>query len=191
MRLPFILTVISAIIMTLIVVMLFPSLNSNVNAIIVNNTDFSVNLSTPYDPIDIALKAGLVGVLASLSIFLAGMVIQNRNKKKESKERLARVCNALLIQVNDLDAWYSGKDYEELKKRYYEQNMTTMAPFERIINTAPYDAIVKSGLLGLYFVPNPVHRAISTLRFAIFTACPVSAIVCCFLVLYSRLNVRI
>ena len=44
MRLPLILTAILTISLAVTVVELLPSLNSNVNAIIVNNTDFSVNV---------------------------------------------------------------------------------------------------------------------------------------------------
>lgn len=73
--------------------------------------------------------------------------MERSSKKKESKDRLARVCNTLLIEANDLDEWYKSEGYKELKKSYYEHRMTTTAPFENIINTAPYEGIVNSGLI--------------------------------------------
>jgi hypothetical protein len=103
-------------------------------------------LAIPYDPVDIELKAGLVGVLASLSFFLAGIFVQNWNEKKKANERLSRVCKTVLIEVNNLYNWYKGKEYE-LKKSHYIQNAINPAPYENIINTAPYNGILNSGLI--------------------------------------------
>jgi hypothetical protein len=92
-------------------------------------------LATPDELIDTALKGGLIGVLASLSFFLAGIFVQNWNKKKDSKERLAQVCDTLLLEAKDLDDWYKSEGYKELKKSYYEHGMITAAPFENMISS--------------------------------------------------------
>jgi hypothetical protein len=101
-------------------------------------------LSNPDGVVDLILRGGIV---VAISLFIIQRLMERSSKKKESKDRLARVCNTLLIEANDLDEWYKSEGYKELKKSYYEHRMTTTAPFENIINTAPYEGIVNSGLI--------------------------------------------
>jgi hypothetical protein len=72
--------------------------------------------------VDLILRGGIV---VAISLFIIQRLMERSSKKKESKDRLARVCNTLLIEANDLDEWYKSEGYKELKKSYYEHRMTT------------------------------------------------------------------
>jgi hypothetical protein len=107
-------------------------------------------LPTLYEVIDFILRLGIV---VSISIFAAQIIRESMSKKKESNERLRRVCNTLCIEVNNLDNWYKSEEYEALKTRHYSQNIINTAPYEgiqysqNIINITPYEGIVNSGLI--------------------------------------------
>lgn len=94
---------------------------------------------TLYEVLDLVSK---FGIATAIVIYCIQVYRERRNKKKESNERLCRVCNTLLIEVNALDEWYKSAEYEALKKRHYAAEYS-----ENIINTAPYDGVVNSGLI--------------------------------------------
>ena len=114
-------------------------------------------MTSPYDVfvviLDVIFKAGLFGGFISISVFAYQIFNERRRKEKESKERLCRVCNALRIEIDNLDNWYNSEEYDALKTRRPSQRIITTAPnlpiqySQNIINTAPYDGIVNSGLI--------------------------------------------
>jgi hypothetical protein len=96
-------------------------------------------MSFVYDILDLISK---FGIFVTLVIFGITLYRDRKNKKKESNERLCRVCNTLLVQINELDEWYKKPEYEALKRRHY-----TMEYSENIINIYPYEGIINSGLI--------------------------------------------
>lgn len=96
-------------------------------------------MTTPYEVLDLISK---FSIATGIGTYCFQLFRERRNKKKESNERLRRVCKALLVEVNALDEWYKSPQYEALKKRHY-----SAAYSDNIVNTAPYDGIVNSGLI--------------------------------------------
>lgn len=96
-----------------------------------------------------------IGVIIGISS-LAYQVYKDRtSNKKESKERLYRVCKSLKIDVDNLFKWYEGNQYQKFKSRHYiteysEKDKAYVQKneyFQNIINTVPYNGIVNSGLI--------------------------------------------
>ena len=88
------------------------------------------------------------GVIVTVAIYIIQTIKERNDKKKETKDRLIRVCNALKVEVDKLNDWYDSKEYEELKIRGYIPEFTQKIEYsENIINKAPYDGIVNSGLI--------------------------------------------
>lgn len=95
------------------------------------------------------------GVIVSIAIFIVSQVVLFLSKKKESKERISRVCKSLKIDIDNLSTWYESNQYQAFKSRHFitEYNKKTEKYeqkneyFQNIINTVPYNGIVNSGLI--------------------------------------------
>lgn len=110
--------------------------------------------------------SSILNIAVIISIFsLAYQIYQDRtSKKKESKERLIRVCNSLKVQVDQLDDWYKSPEYHALKIRDYIPEYSQRIEYsENIINKAPYDGIVNSGLIT--YLKDEIQREFSTYYF--------------------------
>ncbi len=105
-----------------------------------------LNVNDPVASIlDWISKVSLTGILIALLSFYNQQRKEKKNKKQESIERICRISNALLIDINELNVWYASDKYKILKTRRYNAEYS-----ENVINTTSYQSIVNSGLITYF-----------------------------------------
>lgn len=106
---------------------------------------------SPYEVLDLAVKYSIFSLAIAIIIFSIQLVREGRNKKKESKERISRVCKTLLVEIDQLDKWYDSPEYTTLLNKHYISEFTGSQFLteysENIINIMVYQGLANSGLI--------------------------------------------
>jgi hypothetical protein len=73
----------------------------------------------------------LSSIVAAILVFFYEQHKQRKDTKQEFNDRLCRICNTLLIDINVVNEYYISEEYKSLKVKHYAADYS-----QNIINTA-------------------------------------------------------
>jgi len=87
----------------------------------------------------------LLSVVVAIIFFFVEQDKQRKDKQQEFNDRLRRICNTLLIDIDYLDDYYKGEIYKALKVKRHAADYS-----QNIINTSSYQSVINSGLITYF-----------------------------------------